>query len=75
MTKNIYIYILLILSIILLASCSCYNNKEYSYVESEPIEIIYRNTEYKTIYVPKTYTRTTYTSKPYNKCEHSCIKE
>jgi len=34
-----------------------------------PVEVIYENTTYTTVYEPKTYKSVTYEKKPYNKCE------
>lgn len=34
-----------------------------------PVEVIYENITYTTIYEPKTYKTVTYEKKPYNKCE------
>ena len=39
---------------------SCYNGA-LQYTVSEPVETIYRNTTYTTVFEPKTYTTTTYT--------------
>jgi len=37
----------------------------YAYTVSEPVEVVYRNTTYKTVYEPKTFTSTAYVKKPY----------
>ena len=41
------------------AYTNCYG--AYQYTVSEPVETIYRNTTYTTVYEPKTYATTTYT--------------
>lgn len=38
---------------------NCYGS--YQYTVSEPVETIYKNTTYTTVYEPKTYATTTYT--------------
>lgn len=38
----------------------------YAYTVSEPVEVIYRNTTYRTVYEPKTYSSTAYVKKPYS---------
>ncbi len=43
----------------------------YTYTVSEPVEVIYKNTTYKTIYEPKTYSSTAYVKKPYSCVEGS----
>ena len=42
---------------------SCWNG--YQYTVSEPVETIYKNTNYTTVYEPKTYATTTYTKCKY----------
>ena len=37
----------------------------YTYTVSEPVEVVYRNTTYRTVYEPKTYSSTAYVKKPY----------
>lgn len=37
----------------------------YSYTVSEPVEVVYKNTTYKTVYEPKTFSSTAYVKKPY----------
>lgn len=39
-----------------------------SYTVRKPIEVIYKDTTYTTVYEPKTYTTTRYIRKPYNNC-------
>ena len=36
-----------------------------SYTVSEPVEVLYKNVTYTTVYEPKTYSETTYVKKPY----------
>lgn len=53
---------------------STYNNCNTcttSYTVRKPIEVIYENTTYTTVYEPKIYTTITHERKPYNKCENS----
>ena len=38
----------------------------YVYTVSQPVEVVYRNTTYRTVYEPKTYSSVAYTKKPYN---------
>ncbi len=40
-----------------------------SYTVSEPVEVIYKNVTYKTVYEPKTFSTTTFVKKPYNCAE------
>ena len=42
-----------------------------SYTIRKPVEVIYENTTYTTVYEPKIYTTITHERKPYNKCENS----
>ena len=37
----------------------------HSYTVSEPVEVVYKNVTYTTVYEPKTYSNTTYVKKPY----------
>lgn len=37
-----------------------------SYTVSEPVEVVYKNVTYTTVYEPKTYSNTTYVKKPYS---------
>ena len=37
----------------------------YTYTVSEPVEVVYRNTTYRTVYEPKTFSSTAYVKKPY----------
>lgn len=39
-----------------------------SYTVSKPVEVIYKDVTYTTVYEPKTYKSTSFTRKPYNKC-------
>lgn len=43
-----------------------------SYTVSEPVEILYKNTTYKTVYEPKTYSTVSYAKKPYTCENNSC---
>ena len=43
---------------------NCWNGA-LQYTVSEPVETIYRNTTYTTVYEPKTYATTTYTKCKY----------
>ena len=40
-----------------------------SYTVRTPVQVVYKNTTYTTVYEPKTFTRTTYETVPYN-----CVK-
>ena len=40
-----------------------------SYTVRTPVEVLYKNTTYTTVYEPKTFTRTSYERVPYN-----CVK-
>lgn len=40
-----------------------------SYTVRTPVQVVYKNTTYTTVYEPKTFTRTSYESVPYN-----CVK-
>lgn len=69
--------LILVLIVIFLLGCTntnpnnCYNcsSREESYTVSEPTEIIYRNTTYRTVYEPKTYREVSYERRPYkNRC-------
>ena len=42
-----------------------------SYTVRKPVEVIYENTTYTTVYEPKVYTTITHERKPYNRCENS----
>ena len=46
---------------------NCANRIE-TFTVSEPTEIIYRNTTYKTIYEPRTYKEISYERRPYREC-------
>ena len=37
----------------------------YAYTVSEPVEVIYKNTTYRTVYEPKTTATTAFVKKPY----------
>lgn len=61
---------LVLLFITACASESCNTNKcSTTHVIRKPVEVIYENTTYTTVYEPKTYKTITYEKKPYNKCE------
>lgn len=49
-----------------------YNNEcntcSTSYTVSKPVEVIYKNITYTTVYEPKTYEEVSYSRKPYNSC-------
>ena len=47
---------------------SC-NTCSTSYTVKKPVEVIYKNVTYTTVYEPKTYERTSYERKPYD-----CVK-
>lgn len=49
-----------------------YYGREQSYTVSQPVEIIYRNTTYRTVYEPKTYKEVTLERRPYN--SDDCVK-
>lgn len=49
------------------SDCGCYGTS--SYTIRKPVEVIYKDVTYKTIYEPRTYITTTYVKKPYNKCD------
>lgn len=77
--KNILYSLLLIFS---LTACTHYENRNVqqtnncitptcqgnSYTVRQPIEVIYKDTTYTTVYEPKTYMTTKYIRKPYNNC-------
>lgn len=46
-----------------------------SYTVSEPVEVLYKNTTYKTVYEPKTYSSVSYVKKPYNCAENGLCKQ
>lgn len=53
--------------------CNSYNckmSRGESYTISKPVEVIYKNTTYTTVYEPKTYEEVSYERKPYkgNSC-------
>jgi hypothetical protein len=53
-------------------SARTYNNCNTcstSYTVKKPVEVIYKNVTYTTVYEPKTYEKTTYERKPYD-----CVK-
>lgn len=37
----------------------------YTYTVSEPVEVVYKNTTYRTVYEPKTFSSTAYVKRPY----------
>lgn len=43
----------------------CNTCGSHSYTVSEPVEVVYKNITYTTVYEPKTYSNTTYVKKPY----------
>jgi len=45
------------------------NTCSQSYTIRTPVQVVYKNTTYTTVYEPKTFTRTSYESVPYN-----CVK-
>lgn len=48
---------------------SCYSEPtSYQYTVRKPVEIIYEDTTYTTVYEPKTYISTKRISKPYSNC-------
>lgn len=56
--------------VLLLSACSttcdnCYYGREEAYTVSQPVEVIYRNTTYRTVYEPKTYREVTLERRPY----------
>ena len=46
-----------------------------SYTVSEPVEVLYKNTTYRPVYEPKTYSSVSYVKKPYNCAEGSLCKQ
>ena len=56
----------------LLAGCATQSSNNCSvpttHTVSQPVEVIYRQTTYQTVYEPKTYATTRYVKKPYNNC-------
>ncbi len=38
----------------------------HSYTVTEPVEVVYKNVTYTTVYEPKTYSNTTFVKKPYS---------
>jgi len=56
-----------------------YNNEcntcSTSYTVSKPVEVIYKDTTYTTVYEPKTYEEVSYSRKPYNSCLNSDLCE
>lgn len=71
--------LLSIFSLVLaLTACSsmcdnCYYGREQSYTVSQPVEVIYRNTTYRTVYEPKTYKEVTLERRPY-KAKSICYR-
>jgi len=46
-----------------------------TYTVSEPVEVIYKNTTYRTVYEPKTFSTTTFVKKPYNCAEGTLCQQ
>lgn len=46
-----------------------------SYTVSEPVEVIYKNTVYRTVYEPKTYSTVSFVKKPYNCAQNSLCQQ
>ena len=67
--KNFY----LLFFMLVLTACSNIQYNEDYYSTYEPVEVIYRKTTYRTVYIPKTYKEVTIERKPYNKCEKERI--
>ena len=44
----------------------CNSCGSHSYTVSEPVEVVYKNITYTTVYEPKTYSNPTYVKKPYS---------
>ena len=44
----------------------CNSCGSHSYTVSEPVEVVYKNVTYTTVYEPKTYSNTTFVKKPYS---------
>lgn len=71
--------LLSIFSLVLaLTACSsmcdnCYYGREQSYTVSQPVEVIYRNTTYRTVYEPKTYKEVTLERRTY-KSKSTCYR-
>lgn len=47
------------------------NTCSTSYTVSKPVEVIYKDITYTTVYEPKTYEEVSYSRKPYNSCTNS----
>lgn len=67
--------ILFVFTLLLLVSCAS-EKREYNvcnacskYTVRRPVEIIYEDTTYTTVYTPKTYISKQRVSKPYIKCK------
>lgn len=45
-----------------------------SYTVREPVEVIYKDVTYTTVYEPKTYQSVKYTRKPYDRCDTDLCK-
>ena len=69
MKKILSVIVVLLMLVGCTTSNSCYNNG-YSCgstkVITEPVEVIYRKTIYRTVYEPKTYKKVIIERKPYN---------
>lgn len=44
---------------------ACNTCGPHSYTVEEPVEVLYKNVTYTTVYEPKTYSETSYVKKPY----------
>ena len=44
----------------------CNSCGAHSYTVEEPVEVLYKNVTYTTVYEPKTYSETSYVKKPYS---------
>lgn len=71
MKKILSVIVVLLMLVGCTTSNYCYNNG-YSCgstkVITEPVEVIYRKTTYRTVYEPKTYKSVSYVKIPYNNC-------
>ena len=56
-------------------SATCTGCQGTSYTVSEPVEVIYKNTVYKTVYEPKTYSTVSFVKKPYNCAQDGLCKQ
>ena len=70
--KNVFKILFLIMLGLVLCGCSqCCIEEEYS--TYQPVEVLYRKTTYKTVYIPTTYKQISYERKPYNKCDKEML--